>query len=79
MNHKWKDNVCVNCGIYRTRQSWKLLMAIEGGKNYYKYGRSWFYAMPHKDNNVLAKAIGFDRPECKNSFHRLLTEKNKAC
>ena len=68
MNHRWgKDNICLNCGIYRTKKSWKLRMAITNHPPYdhYLYGRSWFYAIPSKEFNVVAKAIGFNRPDCK--------------
>lgn len=68
MNHKWnKDNICVNCGIYRTKKSWKRLMSITDfpPHNHYQYGKDWFYAMPNENFNTVAKAIGFERPDCK--------------
>jgi hypothetical protein len=66
MNHKWnKDNTCKRCGVYRTMKSWKLHMAMVGNKDYYKYGRSWWYGMPHKEDKNTVKSIGFERPDCK--------------
>ncbi len=46
-------------------------MAIDRGKDYYKYGSSWFYAMPNEKYNVVAKALGFDRPDCKSKTQNL--------
>lgn len=44
-NHKWDDqDVCVKCGCLRTRHTRKLLMAIVGNKNYYRYERIWIYS-----------------------------------
>jgi len=56
MNHKWKDNVCVRCGIARKRKGWKLLMAITNHPpyNHYIYGNDWHYGKEH----------GFKRPDC---------------
>jgi hypothetical protein len=62
MNHKWKDNVCVNCGIVRERKSWKLLMAQIGSKDYYKYGSGYYYGLPQ--DKVLVYGLGFKRPDC---------------
>ena len=67
-NHRWKDNVCQNCGLVRRRQGWKLLMAITpDGKDHYKYGTGWYYGWPHKEMDTLIKGIGFKRPECKKN------------
>lgn len=67
MNHKWKNNNCVNCGITRIKKGWKLLMAISDHPpyNHFKYGNSWFYGIPYKENQNVVKSIGFERPECK--------------
>jgi len=75
MNHKWdKDNVCVRCGIYRTRGGYRKLQRTYSALRHgvwedipvYQYGTAWYYGMPHDDCNVLVKAIGFERPDCKN-------------
>ena len=57
MNHKWKDNVCVNCGISRIKRSWKLLMCIVNHPPWevYKYGKSFWYK----------EIKSFKRPDCK--------------
>lgn len=57
MNHKWKDNTCVNCGLKREKKSWKLLMCIVNHPPYdvYKYGKNWWYG---KENQFI-------RPDCK--------------
>lgn len=44
IRHKWnKDNECVNCGILRERTTIKTLMAISGGRDYYKYEVKYKY------------------------------------
>lgn len=65
MNHKWKDNVCVNCGLNRIKRSWRRRMAIVGSKDYYQYGSNWWYGFTHEDCKSLVKSIGFERPDCK--------------
>lgn len=61
--HKWENNKqendkCGKCGILRKRKTFKLLMAIEGSKNYYKYETGYIYW----DVNVPTTSI---RPDCK--------------
>lgn len=58
MNHKWKDNICVHCGIKREMKTWKLLMAMVGSRDYYQYGRQYYYTV-----NGVKKGT-FKRPEC---------------
>ena len=66
MRHSWnKNNTCKHCGVYRTKRSWKQLMAITGSKNHYVYGRSWWYGMPNADCKTVVRSIGFMRPDCK--------------
>lgn len=59
-NHKWKNNICVNCGISRVKKKWSLLMAIVNHPPWdvYKYGSDWWYG--DKD--------GFKRPDCKKKI-----------
>ena len=57
MNHKWNGNVCTKCGLVRKRKTFKLLMAIEGSKNYYKYETGYLYW----GVNIPSR---MDRPEC---------------
>jgi hypothetical protein len=41
-------------------------MAIDGNRNYYKYGTGWWYGEPIDDSiSFVVKSIGFQRPECK--------------
>lgn len=57
MNHRWKDNTCIHCGITRKRKYWRLLMAIVNHPPWEAYltGTDWWYGEKHK----------FQRPECK--------------
>lgn len=66
MNHKWKNNKCVHCGLFRIMKSWSRLMAIVNHPpwNVYKYGRDWYYGVEREDNPGHIKGIGFERPEC---------------
>ena len=58
MNHKWDEkNKCVNCGIFRERKTWRRLMAMVGGKDYYQYGTSFFYSLDKKKYFI-------ERPDC---------------
>jgi len=62
MNHKWENNICVNCGVNRERKTRSLLMAISEFPpyNHYKHEWLWFYWYP--ENNTV---VGFNRPDCK--------------
>jgi hypothetical protein len=53
MNHRWKDNTCIHCGVKRDKKTWKLHMAIVGNRDYYQYGNDWHYGQ-----------TGFKRPDC---------------
>jgi hypothetical protein len=64
MNHKWKDNTCIHCGITRERKEYKRVTRTysklgRDGVFYdvpvYEYGAAWWYGKEHK----------FKRPECK--------------
>lgn len=70
MNHKWQDNVCVNCGLHRMMRSWKILMCIVNHPPWevWEYGRSWYYGYQHKDCKSLVKGFGFKRPDCKKQL-----------
>jgi hypothetical protein len=56
MNHKWENNVCVNCGLTRERRYWKQLMAIVNHPPWeaYRTGVSYWYGNRYK----------FNRPSC---------------
>lgn len=50
--HSWKEKrkegyktiqECINCGCLRSRGTVKMLMAIVGSKDYYKYESVWKY------------------------------------
>lgn len=58
MNHKWENDCCKKCGLVRIKKTFKLLMAIVGSVNHYKYERLWTYT----DINGY---LGTKRPECK--------------
>jgi len=62
-NHKWKDNVCVNCGIRREKKEYKRWKScgtylsrngIWEERTHYDYGIKWHYGAEHK----------FIRPNC---------------
>lgn len=73
MNHRWKDNVCVHCGIVRERKYWKLLMAITDTQPYdhYQRGVDWRYGIPNEDG-VTVKSIGFERPDCQKTKNKVV-------
>ena len=63
MNHKWKDDVCVKCGLRRERKEYKkpgMPYAVLGrdgcwyDKVPYTFGIGWHYG----------KRFGFERPPC---------------
>ena len=63
MNHKWKNNVCVRCGIQRkakrARKVIYLYPMLDGAGNMYdkpatKVMKLWNYGTEH----------GFQRPDC---------------
>lgn len=47
INHKWNKvgTVCLKCGLSREQKNEKTLMAIAGGKDYYKYKEYWLYTL----------------------------------
>jgi hypothetical protein len=62
-NHKWKNNICIKCGISRERKDfkrWQSTGSVLGrdgcwyDKHYYTFGTGWYYG----------KEYGFDRPQC---------------
>lgn len=57
MNHRWKDNTCIHCGLTRERKTQKLLMAITNNPpfNHYRYEVKWWYG----------EYLGYNRPDCK--------------
>lgn len=59
--HKWKDNVCVKCGVKRKRKFWKILMAIVNHHPWegYSTGTDWAYLQNNGKWN-------FNRPNCNN-------------
>lgn len=76
MNHKWKNNVCIRCGVGRMKVSYKkwvrtyskLVNGVFEDRDVYQYGRAWWYGKP-VDPNVdhLFNSTGFDRPDCHES------------
>ena len=63
MNHKWENDTCKNCGLNRERKTWKLLMAITGSTNHYRYGTGWWYYRVEGNGT-------FARPQCKQHTER---------
>lgn len=61
MNHKWKDNVCIHCGIKRIRKYWRQLMAVVNHPPWEAYmpGTDWYYTKPNETKGT------FKRPDCK--------------
>lgn len=62
-NHKWKDNVCVNCGIKRERKEYRRWQRSETylsragvweDRTIYTYGTAWYYGEKYR----------FERPQC---------------
>ena len=62
MNHRWKDNICIHCGIKRERREYKKLVntySVLGrdgcfyDRPIYQYGTAWHYG-----------ETKFKRPEC---------------
>lgn len=60
-NHRWKDNVCVHCGVQRTKKTFKLLMAITNHPPYdhYMYETGYIYSDGETNSRV--------RPVCTRS------------
>lgn len=61
MNHRWKDNKCIHCGIKRQRKEWRRKHFYSGVRHgiwqdipFYKYGIGYYYGDTHK----------FKRPDC---------------
>ena len=44
-NHRWKNNICINCGCKRTKKTFKYLMAItyHAPYNHYMYEQGYVY------------------------------------
>ena len=57
INHRWKDNKCIKCGIFRARVTFTQLMAVtdQPPYNHYKYSSGFIYSP-----NETSK-----RPDCK--------------
>lgn len=55
MNHSWKDNTCIHCGVKREKRKQRIVTTILLRKAYYKTLRSWYYG----------PMAGFKRPNCK--------------
>lgn len=64
--HKWipygdGEEYCKVCGIHRKMKTWKLLMAITGSANHYKYGSQmaylvngeWTYIRPKTCSSII--------------------------
>lgn len=62
-NHKWRKGgfpqLCLRCGILRSRKTFKLRMAIVGSKDYYAYETKMVYTDINKTTHV--------RPSCINT------------
>lgn len=59
MNHSWDEsNKCRHCGLERKMRTSKLLMAIDRGRDYYRYERKYAYSFD-------LKKWSFTRPDCK--------------
>ncbi len=45
MNHRWENNICIKCGIKRTKKTFKYLMAITNHPPYdhYIYEQGYIY------------------------------------
>jgi hypothetical protein len=77
MNHKWKDNVCVNCGLHRMiREYRKVVRTYSKLRNgvwedvpIYQYGKKYWYGTQHEEVKSLVRSIGFERPDCKKIKH----------
>lgn len=63
MNHKWKDNVCINCGLHREKRDFrklkrtysKLIHGVWEDIPVWEFGTAWWYGLKNK----------FNRPDCK--------------
>jgi hypothetical protein len=60
MNHRWKDNVCIKCGLKRKMRYWRQLMAIVNHPPWEAYmtGTCYFYWIPGD------KTMKKERPDC---------------
>jgi hypothetical protein len=60
-NHRWNNNKCIKCGIFRVRATFRLFMAVtdQPPYNHYKYSTDWIYG-PNETKK---------RPECKLSIN----------
>lgn len=56
INHKWHDDICLNCEVQREKRSHKILMAIHQGKNIYQYVSKYVY--------LTGGIESFTRPNC---------------
>lgn len=57
LRHKWKDNECVKCKIFRERSTLKIRMAINHNIDHYKYETKYKYFLEGGKETWL-------RPEC---------------
>lgn len=63
MNHRWANNICINCGVTRERKDYRKLVntytVLSNGvwedRPVYQYGTGWWYGEVNK----------FNRPDCK--------------
>lgn len=62
LNHKWKNDKCLRCGLERKRKTVKRRMAIVNHPPYdvYKYETFWVYYH-------FIEGWKFDRPDCADS------------
>lgn len=62
MNHRWKDNKCIHCGISRIKKYWRQLMSVMNHPPWeaWRSGTDWYYYNKSKQDGT------FNRPECKN-------------
>ena len=60
MNHRWKDNQCIHCGVKRKRKGWSQLMCIVNHPPWqvYKHGNDWWFSFDGFETG------SFKRPEC---------------
>lgn len=84
MNHKWSiDNVCVRCGLRRTRMSRHKEIAQAAGRIILQHSSAWYYGWPDKKLTYVVKTVGFKRPNCKPKSNdkkkkRARTKRNKS-
>ena len=64
-NHRWKDNVCQHCGLKRTKQTFKYLMAITNYKpyNHYVYEQGYVYEEGEQATSMRPFCTGKPNPD----------------